>query len=155
MLVWKSSAGKQWILRSEDSGGSGQLYSSADSVAEYSSAGQFSSRVFHTAMAFQTGKDLQRAQLMLIFPSGSYLKENEIVHCNITVRTAYSKHSTMLSTLHPPLYLNISTRGRSLRAARVTMLFKFSIYKIAALGSQLKKKKDLDTQGTGMWQHPF
>lgn len=92
MLVWTSFAGKQWILRSGGSGRSGQLYSSADSVAEYSSAGQFSNRIFNTAMAFQTGKDLQRAQLTLTFPSGSYLKENENVHCSITVRTAYSKH---------------------------------------------------------------
>lgn len=41
-------------------------------------------------MAFQTGKDLQRAQLILIFPSGSYLKkQNENGRCSITVRTAY------------------------------------------------------------------
>lgn len=43
---------------------------------------------------------------MLIFPSGYYLKENENVHCSITVRTAYSQHSSVLSTLHPSKHNN-------------------------------------------------
>lgn len=97
-------------------------------------------------MAFQTGKDLQRAQLMLTFPSGSYLKGNENVHCSITVKTAYSKHSTVLSTLHPFLYIIIinttdssQVEAPSLRAAGVTVL-KFSPHKIEGFGSKLKKK---------------
>lgn len=111
-------------------------------------------------MAFQTGKDLQRAQLMLTFPSGSYLKENENVHCSITVKTAYSKHTTVLSTLHPFLYIINTTDTShvelpSLRAARITVL-KFNPCKIEGFGSRLKKRpKDFDTQGTRIWQHPF
>lgn len=126
------------------SGGNGQLYSSADSVAEYSSAGQFSDRIFNTAMAFQTGKDLQRAQLMLTFPSGSYLKENENVHCSITVKTAYSKqycafHSASISLRNHNHHHRYFACGSSLRIAGVTVL-KFSPHKIEGFGSRLKKE---------------